>query len=102
MLMYQKSMFDCYHCITTFCCSKTLENLLRKVFFSVPIMAQESTLPANIYKTPLPGQRLDITNLHSLLCRLLMIMSVFVMVPECLFVKPQSRALTALTWICAG
>ena len=38
MLMYQKSMFDRYYCIQTFCRSKTLEKLLRIYFFPVPIM----------------------------------------------------------------
>ena len=53
--MYQKSMFDC---IQTFCRSKTLEKLLQKVLFSVPIMARKSTfIPANVLKTPLPVQR---------------------------------------------
>ena len=42
MLMYQKSIFDRYYCISTFCRSKTLEKLLRKVFFPVPIMARKA------------------------------------------------------------
>ena len=37
MLMYQKSMFDRYYCIQTFCRSKTLEKLLQIYFFPVPI-----------------------------------------------------------------
>ena len=34
MLMYQKSMFDCYYCIKHFFHSKTLEKLLQKVLFT--------------------------------------------------------------------
>ena len=33
MLMYQKSMFDCYYCIQTFCRWKTLEKMLQKDLF---------------------------------------------------------------------
>ena len=48
-------------------------------------------LPGNVLKMLLPGQRL----MSSLLCTLLMVTSVFMTVPECLFVKLQSRASTA-------
>ena len=85
MLMYQKIMFDRYYCI------KTLEILLQTFLFPVLIMAQKSTLPANLLKKPLPGLRL----MSSLLCTLLLMTLVFVTAPECLFVKPQSRALIA-------
>ena len=66
-------------------------NSFKKLFFPLPLMARKSTLPANVLKTPLPGQRLT----PSLLCTLLMMASVFMTAPECLFVKPQRRALTA-------
>ena len=89
--MYQKSMFDRFYCIKTFFRLKSLEKLLQKVFLPVPIMARKSTLPANVLKTALPGQRLT----SSLLCTLLMMTLVFMTAPEFLFLKPQSRALTA-------
>ena len=93
MLMYQKSMFDCYYCIKTFFFArKTLNKLLQKVLFTCIIMAQKSILLANIFKMSLPGQWLT----SSLLCTLLMMTSVFMMAPECLFIKPQSCALTDL------
>ena len=57
MLMYQKSIFDCFYCIKTFSYSKTLDKRPQKVFFSVPVMAQKGMLPANVLKT-LSGQRL--------------------------------------------
>ena len=91
MLMYQKSMFDRYYCIKLFSRQKTLEKLLKKLFLPAPIMSRKSTLPANVWKMLLPRQRLT----SSLLCTLLMMTSVFMTAPECLFVKPQSRALTA-------
>ena len=88
MLMYQKSMFDHYYCIKTcFFAWKLWRNCFKKFFLPVPIMARKSTLPANVLKTPFPGQRLT----SSLLCNLLMMTSVFMMSPECLFVKTQSR-----------
>ena len=70
---------------------KLWRNCFRKFFLPVPIMARKSTLPANVLKTPLPGQRL----MSSLLCTLLMMTSVLMTAPECLFLNPQSRALTA-------
>ena len=33
MLVYQKTMFDHYYCIKSFCQLKNLEKKLRKVFF---------------------------------------------------------------------
>ena len=33
MLVYQKTMFDCYYCIMSFCHLKTLEKCLEKFFF---------------------------------------------------------------------
>ena len=61
------------------------------LFLPVSIMARKNMLPANVLKTPLPGQRLT----SSLLCTLQMMRSVFMTGLECLFVKPQSCALTA-------
>ena len=98
MLMYQKSMFNRYYCIKHVFRSKTLEKLLKKFFLPVPVMARKSTLPANTngLKTPLPGQRLTL----SLLFTLLMITSAFMTASEWLFGKPQSRALTARELSC--
>ena len=92
MLMYQKCMFDRYYCIKTFSRSKTSgkKNASKKYFFRVPIRARKGTLPTYILTTPIPGQILT-----SCYCARLMMTSVFVMAPECLYVKPQSRALTA-------
>ena len=39
MLMYQKTMFDRYYCIKSFCLLKTLEKRLRKVHFCITLMA---------------------------------------------------------------
>ena len=100
MLMYQKSMFDRYYCIKHIFARKLWRNCFKIFFLPVPIMARKSTLPANVLKMPLPGQRLT----SSLLCTLLMVMSVFMTAPEWLFAKPQSRALTAcdLCWLKHG
>ena len=73
MLMSQKNIFDRYYCMKTFCRSKTLEKLHRKVSFPVPIMARKSTLPANVLKT-----------------HLMMMTSVFVTAPEYLFVNRKA------------
>ena len=85
-----------------------------KSYFScrLPIVARKGTLHANVLKTPLPGQRLT-----SSWCHEIMLASVHVTdddrsfcALECLYIKPQSRALTARElpcclvniWICAG
>ena len=41
MLVYQKTMFDRYYCIKSFCHLKTLEKTLRKVIFCITIMARK-------------------------------------------------------------
>ena len=33
MLVYQKTMFDCYYCIKSFCHLKTLEKHFEKIIF---------------------------------------------------------------------
>ena len=96
MLMYQKSMLGCYYCIKHFFRLKTLEKLFQKVLFTCTYNGAENTLPANVLKTLLPGRRL----MSSLLCTLMMMTSVFMSAPECLFVKSQSRALTACELPC--
>ena len=58
MLLYQKSMFDRYYCIKPFSFARKLwRNCFKKFFLSEPIMSRKSTLPANVLKMPLPGQR---------------------------------------------
>ena len=54
----RKSMLHRCYCIKTFCHSKTSEKILRKIPFSVPILARKATLPRYVLKTPLPGQML--------------------------------------------
>ena len=73
--MYQKSMFDRYYCIKHFFFSLEKEKVLQKVLLPVPIIARKSTLPSNVLEMPLPGQRLTL----SLLCTLLMMTSVFIL-----------------------
>ena len=80
-----------FYCIKTFLLENFGEIASKSSFSPVPIMARKSTLPANVLKTPLPGQRLTAL----LLCTLLTMTSVFMTAPECLFVKPKSRASTA-------
>ena len=66
MLMYQKRMFDRYHCIKRFFHSKTLEKLLQKVLFIVHIMARKSTLPVNVLKMRFHGKRLRLRFIQEL------------------------------------
>ena len=75
----------------TFFAQKLWRNCFKKFFLPVPIMARKSMLPEKVLKMPLPRQRLT----SSLLCTLLMMTSAFMTAPECLFVKQQSRTLTA-------
>ena len=42
MLVYQKTMFDRYVCIKTFCQLKTFRKALRKVHVFITIMARKS------------------------------------------------------------
>ena len=67
-------MFNRYYCIKTFFRSKTLEKLLQKVLFSVPIMARKSTLPTNVLKTPISGQRLTSSLLVYTLLKMMLIL----------------------------
>ena len=99
MLMYQKSIFDRYYCQwNIFFAQKLKRNCFKNFFLPVPMMARRSMLHANVLKTLVPRQRLILTS--PLLCNLLMMMSIFMTVPECLFVKLQSRALTACELPC--
>ena len=79
MLMYQKSMFDRCYCIKHFFSLEIVGEMDSKFLF----ICTYSPLPANVLNMPLPGQRLT----SSLLCTLLMMMSVFVKAPDCLFRK---------------
>ena len=96
MLMYPKGMFDRYYCIKYFFAQKLWRKLLQKVLLTCTFMARKRTLSVNVLKTPFPRQRL--TSL--LLCTLLMMTSVCMMAPECLFVNQQSRGFTARKWPC--
>ena len=86
-----------------FVARKRWENCFKKFFFPVPIMARKSTLPANVLKTPLPGQRLKSSWRHEITFTTVHVTDddvSFLTVPECWFVKPQSRALTAREFPC--
>ena len=50
MLMYQKSMFDCYYCIKSFCCSKTLEKLFQKVLFPCTYNGAEKHVTCELFE----------------------------------------------------
>ena len=58
MLIHHNSMFDRYYCIKNILLLENFGENSSKSFFPVPIMAQIGTLPANVLKKPLPGQRL--------------------------------------------
>ena len=42
MLLYQKTMFDCYYCIKSFCCLKTSGKRFGEFILVSPIMAWKS------------------------------------------------------------
>ena len=58
MLVYQKTMFDRYYCIKSFCHLKTLEKTLQLVHFCITMMARKSMNDLYVLKTPVPEQRL--------------------------------------------
>ena len=62
-------------------------------------MARKDTLTASVLKTPLPGLRLTSSWRHKSTFATEHVtdddVSFFVTAPECLYVKPQSRVLTA-------
>ena len=61
-------------------------------------MARKRTLPENTFKTPLPGQVQTSSWRQDIMFATVHITDddvSFVTAPECLYVKPQSRALTA-------
>ena len=98
MLMYQKSRFDHYYCIKTISRSKTLEKMHR-FFFRVPILARKCTLSANVLKTPFPGQRLTSCLRHKITFAIVRVTDDVFSFCDCsgmlIYVKPQSRTLTA-------
>ena len=68
-------MFDCYYCIKSFCPLKTLKKCVEKLNFALPIMVHKSMKDLLVFKKKL-FQSKD-TKLHSLLCTLLLMKSLF-------------------------
>ena len=102
MLMHQKSMFDRYCCIQTFVARKLSRNCFEKVIFSCTYNGAEKHFTSKRFENAASRAKInhpDSTKFLSLMCTFLII-SVFVTAPECLFVKPQSRALTACELPC--
>ena len=58
MSMYKKSIFFAITALKHFVAGKLWKKCFEKFFFPVSIMAWKGTLPANVLKMPLPGQRL--------------------------------------------
>ena len=74
MLMYQVSRFDCYYCIKTL---KTLEKLLQEVLFTCNYNGAEKHVACQCFENAASRAKTNfIATVH-------------------LFVKPQSRELTA-------
>ena len=96
-LMYQKSMFDCYYCIKHFFFrSKTLEKLLQKVLFTCIYNGAETHVTGERFENAASKAKTNvIATVHFTDDDVS-----FLTAPECLFIKPQSRALTALGLPC--
>ena len=56
----EKHVWSLLMCKNIFFVWKLWKNCLKKFFLPVPIMTWKSMLPANVLKTPLPGQRLNV------------------------------------------
>ena len=79
--------------------------MLRKVLYSCAYNGTERHVTCEHFENAASRAKSnvhhpDIMKLHSLLCMLLMMMSVFVTTPECLFVKSQSYVLTTCELTC--
>ena len=98
MLMYQKTLFDRYYFIKSFCHLKTLEKTLRKVQFCITIMARKSMKDSYALKSLFQSEVLR----HPNITRITFI-SIYITVDdvnfcdglECVYVKYKSRASTA-------
>ena len=91
MFKYQKSMFDRYYCIKTFFRSKTLEKLLQKVLFSCTYNGTEKHVSCERFENATSRVKTNfITTVHVTGDDVS-----FMRALECLFIKPQSCALTA-------
>ena len=95
--MYQKSMFDRYYCIKTLFSSKTLEKLLQKGLFYCTYDGTENHVTCERFENTASRAK---TNASPLCMLLMMMMSVVMKAPECLFVKSQSSVLTAHELAC--
>ena len=90
MLMYQKSIFDRYYCIKFFFHSKTSEKLLQKVLFTCTHNGAKKHITCERFENDASRAKTNIiATVHFTNDDVLMT------APECLFIKPQSRALTA-------
>ena len=79
MLVYQKTMFDHYCCIKSFCCLKTLENRLEKFIFVFTYNGGQKRERFIGFKNTCSRAKTSVvTKLCSLLCTLLLMMSIFV------------------------
>ena len=66
MIMYQKTTFDRYYCIKSFCHLKTLEKTLRKVHFCISIMARKSMKDSYVLKSLFQSKDLRHPNITEL------------------------------------
>ena len=57
MLVYQKTKFDRFYRIKSFCHLKTLEKRFEKFIFVLLSMARKSVKDSKVLKTPVPEQR---------------------------------------------
>ena len=97
MLMYQKSMFDRYYCIKTFFRSKTLEKLLQKVLFTCIYNGAEKHRTYERFENAASRAKTNVIATVHFTDDVS-----FYDGPECLFVKPQSRTLTARELPCTA
>ena len=83
-------MFDRYYCIKYFFRLKTLEKLLQKVLFTCTYNGTEKHVTCERFENAASMAKTVIATVHFTNDDVSFYDS-----PECLFVKPQSRALTA-------
>ena len=79
MLVYQKTMFDRYYCIKSFCHLKTLENTLKSSFLYYYNGAQKHKGLVGFEKSLFQSKDIphpNVTKLHSFLCTILLITSI--------------------------
>ena len=92
MLMYQKSMFDPYYCIKAFFSLENFGEIASISSFTCTYNGVEKHVTCKCFENVTSRAKTNVVaTVHPLMMK-----TVFMTAPECLFVKPQSHTVTAV------